>query len=302
MNPTLFSITDDTAWKTHLSEEGYVVIKNVLDEKAYNNLYQQFIKDWSYVSPKFDFNDKNTWTTTNSPMMWGKGMIYSSGLGQSDFQWGLRTDPNIISIWQRLHGTKDLVVSYDGFSVFLNRKQKPNFWLHIDQNPKDVLYSVQGAYNFLPVGEYDAGLVVVPKSHKTYNIDIDRRKQFITIDPEDDHAKKAVKLIIPKNCFVLWNSKTIHANEGMSKPKNVEFNRLTSYICYFPKEHRSEDVLKQRIEGYKNADNCGHYAIKHCVKRHPYGLKSRYLARGFNTIKPTLEEDGTIPKDRLAFI
>ncbi len=302
LNPTLFDLNDDTAWKTHLAEQGYAVIQNVLDDETYNQLFKQFAADWNYVSPNFDFHDKETWTTTNSPMMWGKGMIYSSGLGQSDFQWGLRTNPNIISIWQRLHGTKELVVSYDGFSVFLTRQQKPRFWLHIDQNPKDELYSIQGAYNFLPVGENDAGLVVVPESHRTFNIDVDKQYQFITIDPADDHASRAVKLLIPRNCFVLWNSKTIHANEGMTKPKNVELNRLTSYICYFPKEQRSEEVLQQRLAGYKNADNCGHYATRHDVKRHPYGLRHQYLARGFRTIQPRLEEDGSIPKERLALI
>ena len=70
-------------------------------------------------------------------------------------------------------------MSYDGFSVFVSRKQQSKFWLHIDQHPQDKLYSVQGAYNFLPVGEADAGLLVVPKSHKTYTDAPAKAKQFI---------------------------------------------------------------------------------------------------------------------------
>ena len=167
-------------------------------------------------------------------------------------------------------------MSYDGFSVFVSRKQQSKFWLHIDQHPQDKLYSVQGAYNFLPVGEADAGLLVVPKSHKTYTDAPAKAKQFILIDPKDEHASRAIKLIIPENCFVLWNSKTIHANTGMGKPKNLEINRLTSYICYFPKSLRSEEVLQQRLAGYKNGDNCGHYAIKHNVKQHPFQSKKYY--------------------------
>ena len=73
-----------------------MVIKDVLTKEEINEGLSLFIRDWNNVSPNFDFNNISTWTTDNSPMMWGKGMIYSSGLGQSDFQWYLRTRDNII--------------------------------------------------------------------------------------------------------------------------------------------------------------------------------------------------------------
>jgi ectoine hydroxylase-related dioxygenase (phytanoyl-CoA dioxygenase family) len=299
--PTLFKIGNTEGWKSHLVEEGYAVIENILEKSRYEEVFKQFAADWKSVSPNFDFHDKSTWTTDNSPMMWGKGMVYSSGLGQADFMWDLRTNERIIEIWEQIHGTRELVVSYDGFSVFLTREQKPKMWLHVDQNQKDPIYSIQGAYNFLPVGENDAGLIVVPRSHMTYTVDVPENRQFILIDPEDAHVERAVKLIIPANCFVLWNSKTIHANAGMEKPKTVELNRVTAYIAYFPKADRSEIVRKQRLAGYRNADNCGHYATRHDVKRHPYGLKKRYEERAFIDIKPRLNKD-EIPAERLALI
>ena len=39
--------------------------------------------------------------------MWAKGMIYASGLGQSNFQWYLRTRDNIKNIWKKLYETDD---------------------------------------------------------------------------------------------------------------------------------------------------------------------------------------------------
>lgn len=302
IKPELFEIENESEWKDYLEQEGYVVLKNILSKERKEEYFKLFVKDWNYVSPNFDFHNKSTWTIDNSPMMWNKGMIYSSGLGQSDFQWALRTDERIISIWEKVHETKNLVVSYDGFSVFLSKKQKPKIWLHVDQNHKDKIYSIQGAYNFLPVTDESAGFIVVPKSHKTYNIDIDKKKQFIPIELDNEHVKKAVKLLIPENCFVLWNSKTIHANIGMSNKIKDNLNRLTSYITYFPKANRSEEILKKRIEGYKNGDNCGHFAIRHNIKKHPYGLKSRYEAREFNNIIPYLDEEGNIPQERLKLI
>ena len=116
--PELFDIEDDGAWKDHLDDHGYVVIKEVLCKDKYYKVYEQFVRDWLYVSPEFSFADKETWTLDRCPIWWEKGMVYSHGFGQSNFQWMLRTDKNIINIWERLHDTDELVVSYDGFSVF----------------------------------------------------------------------------------------------------------------------------------------------------------------------------------------
>jgi hypothetical protein len=223
-------------------------------------------------------------------------MIISNGLGQSDFQWELRTNNNIKEIWERLHNTKELVVSFDGFSLFLNKTQNSSSWLHIDQNPKDTLYSIQGAYNFFPVGEDDAGFIVIPGSHQAiFDIDIDEDRKFIMLDENDPYAEEAVKLLIPKNSFVLWNSKTIHANTGMTK--SIELNRLTSYISFFPKELRSKEMYDMRTWGYIDGENCGHYAIYHHVKAPPYWDNME-----FGQIEPRLDEKGNIPKDRLMII
>lgn len=296
--PRTFDLEDREAWIKHLDEQGYVVLGNVLEPIDHATIFKQFAEDWTYVTPRFDFYNKKTWTTDNSPMMWNKGMIYASGLGQANFMWQLRMHERILSIWERVHGTRELVTSFDGFSVFLDRKQKPGIWLHVDQRSEDSLYSIQGAYNFLPVGEHDAGFVVVPGSHRTFVSNPNCRGQFIRIPDEDPHVERAVKLLIPGNSFVLWNSKTIHANVGMSKPKGREFNRLTTYIAMFPKAQRPKDIEQKRLAGYRNAHNCGHYAIRHDVKGHPYGLKARYEGRGFRTIEPELTAEGDIPLER----
>lgn len=300
--PELFEMDDEINWKKYLDNEGYVVLKNILNHDEIFTYMKTFIQEWKFVSPRFDFSDKSTWINDNCPMIWNKGMIYSNGFGQSEFQWSLRTNPKIISIWEKVHNTKDLVVSFDGFSVFLSNSQKSKSWLHIDQNPKSNLYSIQGAFNFFEVTKDSAGFIVVPKSHKTYNPDVDEKKNYIQLDDSDINNILLKKLIIPENCFVLWNSKTIHANIGINKNIKDNFNRLTSYITYFPKEYRSEEILKKRIQGYKDGDNCGHYAIRYNVKKHPYGLKNRYEKRGFNHIKGKLDEDGNIPKSRMKLL
>ena len=284
--PKLFERQNSDKWKQYLDENGFVVLRNILSKETMIQYFKLFAKDWTYVSPNFNFNNKKTWTPSNSPMIWNKGMVYWNGLSQSDFMWSLRTDLNILDIWHRLHETKELVSSFDSFSVYVSNKQKSQPWLHTDLNYNSEIYSIQGAYNFLPVRETSAGFVVVLKSHKTYTIDKKTKSNFSQIDKDDPHYDKAVQLIIPENCFVLWNSKTIHANTGISDKKlNYDFNRLTCYLTYFPKSLRSEDIFKKRLNGYKNGVSCSHFAIDYKPKQHPYGVKKTYESRNFDFIK-----------------
>ena len=70
INPELFEIHDEISWKTHLDEEGYVVLKNILSDDDIFTYMQLFMYEWKFVSPKFSFTDKSTWIPDNCPMMW----------------------------------------------------------------------------------------------------------------------------------------------------------------------------------------------------------------------------------------
>jgi ectoine hydroxylase-related dioxygenase (phytanoyl-CoA dioxygenase family) len=294
--PELFDIETPDSWKKYLDENGYVVIQDVLSKEKQITYFKMFAKDWKQVSPNFDFHNEETWTPSNSPIMWNKGIAYWNGFGQSDFMWALRLDNRILSIWKKLHNTDNLVVSFDAFSVYLSNTQKSKSWLHVDQNNNCDIFSVQGAYNFLPVTENSSGFIVVPKSHKTYTENLKSKSNFCQIDEFDKHRELAVKLLIPSNCFILWNSKTIHANVGISDIKlKKNFNRLTCYLSYFPKALRPDNIFNKRINGYVNKDTCGHFAIRYNKKNHPYGVKKTYDARNFNFIED--KNIDNIPKE-----
>ena len=306
--PELYNKNDVDSWKSALEKNGYVVIKDILSKEDYDNSLELFKKDWNMVSPGFNFDDETTWKRNNMPLMYDKGMTFGNGLSQSDFMWSLRTNSNIKSIFEDLHNTNELVTSFDGFSVFTSPKQDTGKWLHIDLNeyhPWVDEFCPQGAYNFFKVDTSDAGFVVVPYSHETYKPPDDilmTGRQFISLDENDEHYQYATKLIIPENSFILWNSYTIHGSEGMDKNMPISLNRLTSYITMFPKNLRSDTIKRKRLAGYYMSECCNHYANRHDVKGIPYGMRSRYLANEFNTIKSTLTEDGSIPADRLILI
>lgn len=280
--PKIFDLDDSEGYLKHLDKYGYAVIGNILDEDTRTKLIEQFWKDWSTCSPGFDRNDTSTWTIEHCPMMFAKGMAVFSGLPHSDFMWDLRLQPNIKNIFSKIHGTDDLVSSFDGFSVFLSKKQKSPSWLHIDQNPSNTVYCVQGQYNFLPVHEDSSGFLVVPKSH-TWTITTDKKGDWITFD-ELDH--RAVKLIVPENCFTLWNSRTIHANTG-PKSNILRFDRLTCYVTYLPRSMRPESVLDQKIKAYQDSNGTSHWANRCEIKKYPWGFGPKYESRGFQKIYPS---------------
>lgn len=295
LKPIVYDIQQQDLWLEHLEKEGYVVIQDILNIEDYNEAFKLFKKDWSYVSPNFDFEDKKTWNIKNTPMMFGKGMAVFNGFGQSDFLWYLRTNKKIQNIFNIIHKTEELVVSLDGFSVFVSNKQKSSPWLHIDQNPRNPIYCIQGSYNFFKVEEKGSGFVVVPKSHKSFLPTVNHNKDWIMC-PEKEYIENSTKLLIPENCFTLWNSKCIHANEGMTN-KETNFNRLTAYITYLPKNIRTHDILEKKIKSYFNSDTTSHWANKCEVKKYPWGFKKNYEKKGFRHIQPKIENN-QIPQER----
>lgn len=309
--PPVFNVNENPRkWRNYLDSEGYVVLTDILNSEQYSDLLETFQREFTQVSPRFSFTDSETWTIANTPAMFGKGMAIYNGFGQSDFMWKLRTNSNIQSPFKTLFNTEELVTSLDGFSVFVSDKQKSKSWLHIDENPKNDIFSIQGAYNMFPVNSGDAGFLVVPGSHKTFKPETPHKKDWIVVDQET-FLPQAVKLLIPENSFTLWNSRLIHANTGMVKIKQkkeatrtppTRINRITAYVTFLPKELRSEKIKDARIETYKDGKTTSHWSNRCEVKTYPYGFKKRYESRGFNTLEPRLTETGDIPPDRACLL
>jgi ectoine hydroxylase-related dioxygenase (phytanoyl-CoA dioxygenase family) len=289
--PRVFTKGEPAEYLKHLDERGYVVIGDILNDTVRSDLVEKFWKCWTECSPGFDRYDKTTWTIQNSPMMFAKGMAVFSGLAHSDFVWETRLQPSIREVFEQIHGTSNLVTSFDGFSVFFTRLQKTPSWLHTDQHPENTEYCVQGAYNFLPVTQKSAGFIVVPGSHKETRV---ATKKGDWVPVEND--PRAVKLLIPENCLVLWNSKTVHANTGMTSSE-VKLDRLTCYITYLPKSTRPHAVLVQKIIAYLKSDGTSHWANRCEVKKYPWGFGPNYEKKGFQRVKTTRE----IPAARLSF-
>lgn len=80
-------------------------------------------------------------------------------------------------MWETIHGTKDLIVSFDGMCIFRNRGMDASWtthggWFHTDRpingpNGLERGY-VQGFVNLVRTSPEGGGNVVVPDSHLQY--------------------------------------------------------------------------------------------------------------------------------------
>ena len=292
--PTLFKY-DDYQWSNYLAEHGYVVIKDILKFNERDIFWKLFKNDLMEVSPNFRFEEKNTWTEESYPGIFDKGIIPFNGLGQSNFSWFLRTNSKIQSLYQHLFNIDDLVVSMDAFSLFFCKSQQSEIWNHLDQNPKNEYLCYQGAYNYFEVDEDDSGFIVAPTSHLLFKPEVKHKKNWINIPSDSEWNKKMIKLLIPENCFVIWNSRTIHANVGMTKAD--EINRLTVYITYMPRNYSTKENTEKRVEAYLNGETCTHWANKCVIKKIPWDLKTDHENKKFNKLEPLIKNNN-IPINR----
>ena len=297
-----FSLENSEEWLDHFNQYGFSIIENILPIEKKNSIYQQFKLDLNSVSPNFNFDDPNTWVIENTPIMFSKGMAVFNGFGQADFMWELRLDNSIRSIFETLYNDSDLTVSLDGFSLYVSDKQKSKPWLHVDQNPRNDVFSVQGQYNFHPVGEKDSGFIIIPESHKSFIPNMKGMNDWYVLDDNDlSTQSKPVKLLMPENCFTIWDSRLIHANTFMKHKNPQTINRVTSYLAYLPRSEQTDNIRQKRIEAYLNSETTSHWSNKCELKKYPYGFGNRYESRGFSQII-SRKINGEIPEERLQLI
>jgi len=103
------------------------------------------------------------------PIITEKGMCLGYGVAHEQFAWDIRQEPGVVEAFEKVYGTKDLIVSFDSVNFgFPNRTDvKPNTpWPHQDQDPtKPGFRCLQGLVNILPNGPQDGGLIVCKGAH-----------------------------------------------------------------------------------------------------------------------------------------
>ena len=263
-----------TDWYADLQEKGYAVVKNAIP-KGRAVAYQQKAFDWiTSFGTELDISKPDTWIKENLPIQSKINTFYGYSLPHEKFVWDARMEPGVITAFEALWGTDELLVSFDTVNItFPNRKDVPRkpAWEHVDQSPlRRGLHCVQGIINLSNAGPEDGGLMVLPGSHKLVEEFFDTETDRKTWDPKDNYLFSAEQLawftakgIKPhKVCaepgdLIVWDSRTIHYGAEPTEKSNTI--RTVIYAAYTPAKFASKEALDTKAEIFKQYGGTTHW-------------------------------------------
>ncbi|CAF3110136.1 unnamed protein product [Rotaria sp. Silwood2] len=274
----------------YLNEHGYAIFSNILTNDEVNNGVDLL---WKYLESlrhpyHIQRNNPETWDKP-WPGMPHVGLVNDEGIGQSEFMWFLRGNPNIKKVFSHIWNSNELFVSFDGAGCFrnwhLNIKWKTSSsWYHCDQNPfkKPDRCSIQGLVSLTDSDESTGGFVVVPDSHKYFSELKSRTKErlwgdYVTIRNQDPLLEKLHPRLVKCKAgdLIVWDSRSIHCNTPaiVNKEKNnqSELLRIVAYICMSPlsmfvpemDEFKTLEEFRQLREQYvRDKATCTHWPLE----------------------------------------
>jgi len=271
-----------------LSENGYVVIKNVLSAdvvKECKDMMWDWLAKLELGDQKIDRNNPETWADKNWPADSRTGIVFLSGVGQTNFAWRVRSVPEIKKVFSKIWKTDDLITSFDGSNLFRPWQYKEQWrtegqWWHVDQNAKRKesrgLQSVQGLVSLMDCDETVGGLCVIPKTHFIHDELCHRIKggdyDFVPLPTTDrvfqDFSNSAVLVQCKAGDLCLWDSRTVHCNTPSSLPenendktekKNWDLIRMVTYVCMTPRYKATNEVLTKRQRAFEIHSSSTHW-------------------------------------------
>jgi hypothetical protein len=236
-----FSGTNIPDYIKDLSEKGYAIIEDVLNEQEVKTAVKMF-HDWRLSIPNLDIQHK---------VIDPHGIYKHHEAGHQRHAWYIRTRPNVkmkfTELWKHYGSddSEDLITSYDG-SCYIEPdcSKKDNYWTHTDQGSpsggkEDELKCFQG-FVALTTNKHRS-LVVYEGSHRLhadyFKIKGKTSSNWNIIDAEfiKTIADKKRVLNVKAGSLVLWDSRTFHQNQ-YGRPDSGE-ERIVQYICMLPRSH-----------------------------------------------------------------
>ena len=101
-----FALGDRRA-NAYLEKEGYVVFKDILTSAEVETALDKL---WVEIESRSDA------VSRSDPSTWDNGWK-TNGWGHDDFLWYVRGIPNVRKVWEQLHDTEDVIVSFDGANI-----------------------------------------------------------------------------------------------------------------------------------------------------------------------------------------
>lgn len=275
--------------KRDLEENGVAVVSGVLNTQECTEMLSgawDFLEKITEKFPEDDRLDRNnpkTWRSYKHLFPSHNQLLQHYGVGHADFVWKVRENPKVISVFEEVWGTKDLLVSFDGASVCLKPEvtnlgwsRNGSHWLHTDQAFTKLGFEcVQSWVTACDVEDGDATLLAIPGSHKFHH---EFAERFGLKNHKDDWYKLAnekqvdffvkekgltpVRVMCKAGDMVLWDSRTIHAGCNPVKGRPSPKLRCVAYLCYTPRSLATPKDLEKKRKAYKEGRTTSHWPHK----------------------------------------
>ncbi|KAJ5761642.1 hypothetical protein N7533_003681 [Penicillium manginii] len=261
-------------FRDDLTRDGFAIVKGAIPrEKAvkYSDKMYSWLENFNLG---FDRNDLSTVHKDKLPLINEKGMCLHYGLPHEDFVWDIRSEPGVVSAFEKIYDDEDLIVSFDAINFqFPNRTDiAPNKpWPHQDQDPeKHGFRCMQGLVNLLPNGPDDGGLIVCRGGHllsEEFHRDMADEERIPAWTPEwYGFTERGMKWLEDRGCtwekisaepgdLLLWDSRTPHYNLS---PKNNQ-PRFAIYTCFMPVADATQDDLLRKKDAFDRRVGTTHW-------------------------------------------
>jgi hypothetical protein len=148
--------------KAFIEAEGYVVIRDVLSQAQVGTALDKL---WGEIEARSEG------VRRDDPTTWNNGWR-TNGWGHDEALWYVRGLPNVRKVWEHMHETDEVVVSFDGANIQRPWGLDPDWRggagkMHTDRRNREGVPDgyIQGFVNLRPTSAATGGNYVVPKSH-----------------------------------------------------------------------------------------------------------------------------------------
>lgn len=269
-------------WRDEFFEKGYIVLKGVIPQDRVID-YRTKMLNWLGDFPNdFDINDRTTWTSENLPQSFNNGTYLNYCAAHERYVWDARQEPGVLAAFEKLWGTNELIVSYDGINITLpnagNMRGTSKSSPHVDQAPsRPGLSCVQGIINLSESGPKDGGLVVLEGSSRLFSQFFKSRPpdpsipkhppplssphyDFYPFTPTDlswftSRGCSPIEVCASPGDLILWDSRTIH----YSVHPESDTIRTAINACYAPANMASKKDLQRKKEIFGKWEATAHW-------------------------------------------
>lgn len=243
----------DAARLTELKHDGYCVLRGVLNRETVRDLALM-------VAEEFD----------TLPHM-----------AHSNAIWTLRTLDVVRGLFERIHETTDLIVSFDGVTFRRPGQQGLVLGHHVDQTQNET-HCFQALVALTPSNEATGTLELLRGSHRRHRDTLRAWCpeeppvwQYMEVGAESDlfGACEAIRPDLTPGDVAIWDSRTVHA---VSPPTDVRTSRLVAYICMVPRAWAPSSTQRRRRAAFLRGASSTHWPHRLVLRRERNGPSRRW--------------------------